>query len=247
MRAGRPYKPALPRRANTLPDVHATPRPAPLQRAKTSAVIETAEPPAASADLPSAAEVHEHSLEVRSRRRRSSQLIDTAMITSSDDPQKLEIALRMGLDAGLPDHVLMPGVLKLVEHEHEQKAAAEAKVLRRLKAAAEAAAAANEAAEKSRKTPREGDLVRIDGLTKGKSLVGGEVNLAVHNGRVGRVVEPTLSARYLVQTAYDEMPACPSSRRLVCVHTGTRCTDADQRHGVWLAVPLRCVNREAPM
>jgi len=171
------------------------------------------------------------------------------MLTAGDDPQALESALRLGLAAGLPDEELLPGMEKLCELESAQKAEAERMAERRREAEAEAAKqAAEEAAElalRQRKLPKDGEVVLLSGLDKGLGPFGhGELDLKKHNGRFGRVVEqPTPSNRYLLRVAYDEMPANPESRQLVCVHTGTRCTDPDQRHGTWLAVPLQCVEQ----
>ena len=230
-------KPKGPKRTKTMPDVTASqPPPPPLRRATTVGVTPQEASAAPAAPPP----------ETRNRRRSSLMLLQSAM--DSEEVEELERALRLGLDAGLPDEALLPGIERLVlldaKRKDEEAAAAAA-----AQAAADAAIAEERAAEEHRRAnqqvPRDGALVKIRGLTTGVGALGGApIRLEQQNGRIGRVVEdPSPTMRYLSisAVAWDEMPANPTCRRLVTVHTGTTCSDADQRHGTWLALPLQHV------
>ena len=170
--------------------------------------------------------------------------IDEALLQSSTDPEKLESLLKMGLDAGVPDEVLLQGITRMSELRQAKQA----------EAAAEETAARAEAEKKAEEeavaralkqpAPTEGSLVALHNLKEGRGPFGlGGLNLEKHNGRVGRVVSNPPTSLVVTAVEHDSMPADPSARRLanrlVFVHSGICSSDSDRRHGLWLAVPLR--------
>ena len=188
----------------------------------------------------------------RLKRRTSSAAIVEAC--KSSDVNRIERALTDGLDAGVSDEELIYGILRLDEvKEEKQREAAQAEQKAR---AERARMVAEEEAERARtrRPPREGSLVRLHSLTTAHGFCGmGKYDLTAQNGRIGRVVDVLGDeARFLVKTAAKAAPVGDKAvlttssanvnagdpNRLVTVHTGTRNTDLDRRHGLWLAVPI---------
>ena len=197
----------------------------------------------------------------RSRRRASIQIIKGAIeglqggLKAADAEVQLTEALEQGLNVGVPDEILIEGLVVQADwadqkREAQENEKAEREAARQRLAAERAAARAR----RSQKPPREGSLVKLRGLSSGTGPLGcGWVDLQEHNGRIGRVVE-SLPPRHLISTAVlasaelrrnaeDETRLMRGTEsKQVVVHTGVRASDGDQRYGVWLEVPAQCVH-----
>ena len=182
--------------------------------------------------------------------------IDSAM--KGRDIDLIELTLREGLDAGVPDKTLEKGVMRMAEiaEEDEERARQEAASMTPGDSRASHRVPGGSALSRRSGSSgvgthrlagtaapaaqlREGQLVKLHGLKSGQQL-GGVKRMPIdkYNGRLGRVVDfpPPWVIRAITpgSAAVGAQPV-PESK-FVCVLLDARSTDTDRANGIWLSV-----------
>jgi len=171
-------------------------------------------------------------------------MIDDAMLSSTAEPAKLELAIKLGIDAGVPDDVLLAGMERLMQIEDDRRLDEETKATAARAKARQFAEDAAALATASLAPPRDGSLITLRNLPTttrsgcrqdGKSTI----SLDKYNGRVARVVDQPPS----MALVHDALPEDWPIDQTVFVHAGVCATDRNRQHGVWLHVPLELVQQ----